>query len=680
MSLAYLIGGVELTQRFGASGQDVGSSVGTASFTMLNDDPQNSLCDYGVKVEVRLDGTTIFWFRIDTIEPVEIAENEGAGEATTYSGPTRSLKEAIVYPSKGVYQVPEGQINAGLRIVTKPFSDDRYLGWMEPGFDDSAWPSAVEVLAPTGSFRPEGFPDPAAKWIWFEASVAYAHPVGQQALFRRTFTTVSDLVFAIHEFHAGLDQIDEMYLDGESIDLTDFATDGNSGQHARESIVQINGDLPHTLAVKVSHLVPGLAGFLCSIYENGTSTVLQRTSSTWKCIDAADLDSMTPGGAMIQLLDEWDARGGDTVARSFTAAVDTRGDTWPAIVGDFALRVLDGYDMVLDQLAESYIEWAFLPEDGGDELSMWIGHGVDAPGGAGVGRGGASGVTFAEGVNCTGLSFQGTDEVKTVGLIRWGDGFIEGIMADALATYGRREAGISIGNVKSGPSALWTAYATLQPISAPGVSVVIGIEPEDNTDTPYLAFGIGDTVTAPDQTGAPTTYRVAAISWSEDDDGYVTWFVELGTARDLQAQRWERWLKRTANGTLDGRSRSATPTSPSIQKSGKVNVVDVTFSTSGDGEALVGDIGTKFRPRETLLFYRTDIEFNVAGTSGDTTIDFTIDFTPQGEEVTAPDGADEGYHDFATPILVTKAQLVNIEVTEAGGHVGGSLVAKAVAI
>lgn len=48
--------------------------------------------------------------------------------------------------------------------------------------------------------------------------------------------------------------------------------------------------------------------------------------------------------------------------------------------------------------------------------------------------------------------------------------------------------------------------------------------------------------------------------------------------------------------------------------------------------------------------------------------------------MTAPDGADEGYHDFATPILVTKAQLVNIEVTEAGGHVGGSLVAKAVAI
>ena len=31
---------------------------------------------------------------------------------------------------------------------------------------------------------------------------------------------------------------------------------------------------------------------------------------------------------------------------------------------------------------------------------------------------------------------------------------------------------------------------------------MIGIEPEDNTDTPYLAFGIGDTVTAPDQTGA----------------------------------------------------------------------------------------------------------------------------------------------------------------------------------
>lgn len=667
--LTVKVDGVTLTHRFGVKDQDLLSDVGMGEFALLNDDAQRSLCTLGAEVSFELDGNPILWWTIKEFEPTVIGEGEEAAEITIYRGPTMSLRDAVVYPSTGVYTVTEPAYLAGLTVATKPFSDDRYLGWMEPQYDDSGWSSAVEVLTPTGPFRPEGFPDVGAQWIWHEAAVDNEHPLGS-AYFRKSFTTVSALVFAVKIFVAGLDEY-ELYLDGVLIAKTDPATDTDAGQHARAITVEINGALPHTLAARVTHSIDGLGGFLCTVYEHKTDTVLVHTDDTWSAIDAADEPSMTPGAIELQLIDEAQDRGALAgVTCDFTAAVDSRGDDWPAIVGDFAVKVLDEYDMVLDQLAESYVEWAFLPENGGKELSMWIAPGVDAPGGPGVGRGSASGVTFAEGVNCTGLTHHGVDEIKNVGLIRWGDGFIEGSISASVTDNGRREAGVAISNVQSGPSALWTAYATLNPISELTNSVIIAIEPEDLTDEPYSAFTIGDTVTAPDATGTPTLYRVASISFTEDDDANLLWLIELGTARDLLEQRWQRWLRRTANGTLDGRSRSATPTSPSIINAGPVQVVEVTFSTGGGNEMLIGDRATPYHPREQLLFYRANIDAEVAGVTSDSSCEIVLNDVLGGESVTLPDSDVTGFTDLASPFLADTLDQVNVEGTAEGGHTG----------
>jgi len=260
--------------------------------------------------------------------------------------------------------------------------------------------------------------------------------------------------------------------------------------------------------------------------------------------------------------------------------------------------------------------------------------------------------------------------IRNVILIRWGDGFIEGVVEDSETTYGRKETLLSISNVTSGPSALWTAYATIVPISVPEVSIVVGIEPEDTGDEPYSAFDIGDAVTCDDIDGTPTSYRVAAISCNEDDDGNLSWFPELATARDIQAQRWERWLRRTANGTLDGRSRAATPTSPSIINAGKVNVQEFTFSTGGGSEALIGDRGSPARLRENMLLYRGNGEADVAGISGDTTASVEIDAVGIGESITIADTEADGFNDFAAAEYAPANSLLNVEVTANGGHVG----------
>ena len=132
-----------------------------------------------------------------------------------------------------------------------------------------------------------------------------------------------------------------------------------------------------------------------------------------------------------------------------------------------------------------------------------------------------------------------------------------------------------------------------------------------------------------------------------------------------------RWLRRTSNGTLDGQSRSATPSSQHITSSGKVDVREETFGTTGADEVLVGDIGTRWRVRaENYLIYRMDIEANVAGVSGSTTLELTVDGSGTGESVTATSGNADGTHDINPPILVTNDQYVNVEATAAGGHTG----------
>jgi len=401
--LTVKVNGTTLTERKAVSWQDIGSGVGNGTFSLLNDDTQNSICTIGALVTFELDGDPVFRWFIENINKTQQSEGEEAEQVTVYSGRATAslLEQVIVYPSTGIYEVPAGQFVAGLRVATKPYSDERHLGWMEPGFDASAWGSAVEVLSPAGPFRPEGFPDPAAEWIWFEAASGGEHPTGDSSYFRYTFTP-GGAVFAVKIFFAALEEV-ELYLDGVLIARTDPALDTDVGQVARSVTVEVNGANAHTLAARVTHLVSGLAGFLCTIYEHDSATVVARTSSAWDAVDAATQPGMTPGAVVNQLVAEAIARGAiPSVTFSFNVTDDSASNTWPPITGDFSVRIGDTLLDVVQQLGESWVEWAMEVGGGGQLLAMWIAPGIDIPGGGvGTGRGGASGVTFAEGVNCT---------------------------------------------------------------------------------------------------------------------------------------------------------------------------------------------------------------------------------------------------------------------------------------
>lgn len=690
MSLVVTVEGVEIVNRFNVQFTDIGSDVGNGEFTLLRDDAQADDINPGdiAIISVTDDAAAevdAFAFVIEEIEDQIVEEGEEAAQVVRYSGRSTAilLDKLRVYPSKGVFDVDSPPELSGLTVVAKPTSPDRYMGWMEPGFDDSGWSSATVALALGGDFRPKGQPDLAASWIWFEAPTDGNHPVGDVCLFRRTFSTGTSSPFAVKIIYAALDDV-EVYLDGILINKTDPARETDVGQWAREAVVEINGTLPHTIAFKVQHLRTGMAGLTYTVYEHNTDTVLARSGTTTKVYDAtADDQGVTPGYVMSKLIGEGQARGWDeNFAASFNGTDCSRPEEgWPTITGAFEMRVGDSALDVLNQLAEGWVEWTVEPGEGtyvGKLLAMWNAAGVTGPDGEAAGRGGASGVTFVEGVNCTRFHRRKRAAEFNHVLIEWGDGQLDGGIAASEEAHGRLESFLSLSNVRNGPSAIRTAVATLTPMSEVAESVVVEIQPEDADDIPYLSFNIGDTVGV-SVNGLVADYRCVAISCQEDEEGYLSWFPELATATEIYQQKQQRWLRRTANGTLDGQSRSATPSSDHIMSSGKVDVREEVFSTAGDDVLLVNDIGTRWRVKgESFLLYRMDAEANVAGVSGSTSIVLTVDAVSSGETVTMTSGNADGTHDISPPLLVTNDEYVNVKVTAQGGHKGVNVTVYAV--
>lgn len=665
------VNGVTLTQRFAVTGLETLCERTNPAFALALDDAQNALCTAGARVTYLLDDEEIMWWTIKDIKPIVVDEGEELAQVVTYSGPTQALDGAVVYPSGGVTTWTEPWWMNGITISSKPYSDDRAMGWMERGYNDSAWGTPVEVGSPLGDNRPEGFIDPSAKWIWDAAPSGGSHTTNETKYFRHTFTPGTGIVFAVKIQLAARDHM-QVYLDGTLIATTDPATDRDVATHAREIVVEINGDRPHVLAAAVTHLMPGPAGFLATIVQHKTATWVARTiASGWKCIDAAELESLTPGGAILQLIDEAQDRGWrEDLEVSFDADEDTAGQPWPAILGDFVVRVIDSYDDVLDSLAEQYCEWGW---SGWDELDMWVAEGLDLPGGGtSTGRGEVTDVEFEIGRNCTHLSHPESDEIVNSALTRWAEGVMEWSHDDSIDEWGRREGGLSLAAITHGRSVQRATEATLKRYVNPTASVVIEILPEDATEEPFKAFNVGDWVIAPNRFGDPVPYRVATIGFSEGsseaDAGQITWIVELGTPQEIQEARWERWLRRTANGTLDGRSRSMTPSSPSIMSAGLAQVVEIPFSTGGGQVLRIGDRGTPYRARQDLIVYRLTAETNVAGASGASTGQVYVNTTP-GATITIPNTVDDSVADI-TPFFLPVNHQLNIECTAEGGHQG----------
>jgi hypothetical protein len=125
----------------------------------------------------------------------------------------------------------------------------------------------------------------------------------------------------------------------------------------------------------------------------------------------------------------------------------------------------------------------------------------------------------------------------------------------------RREALLGLGAVQSEAEVVRVAAEQLGWFGDPRTEITADLAPVDDSDTPYLAFGVGDFVTVPDIDGLPAVERVIGLTVTEDEHGTVTFAPELKDRILTDMERWQRNLDKMAAGTVAGNSAVATPVS-----------------------------------------------------------------------------------------------------------------------
>jgi hypothetical protein len=147
-------------------------------------------------------------------------------------------------------------------------------------------------------------------------------------------------------------------------------------------------------------------------------------------------------------------------------------------------------------------------------------------------------------------------------VLRYAKGYRTGADSSSVSAYGRREGFMSVSTVEELTSADQTVSQVLASQAVLQRSLVLGIEPQTDADTPYLGVWVRDQVTAPDQDRNPAQYRVVSLTAQIDDEGWGVFIPELQTTSDVASDRTKLWLKRIGDGTLAGRSQKATIVRP----------------------------------------------------------------------------------------------------------------------
>lgn len=154
--------------------------------------------------------------------------------------------------------------------------------------------------------------------------------------------------------------------------------------------------------------------------------------------------------------------------------------------------------------------------------------------------------------------------VATLLLVRYDGGYFEVSDAAAVAAWGRKEGFVQLGSVADVDEATRVATAILAFQKEPTVATTMGIEPTGTGDDPYADYTVGDSITAPDVDGTPTTQRVVSLTVTEDADSEVGFVNELKSSFLVADEAFNRQLKKLLNGSMRGQTQAANPlpTSP----------------------------------------------------------------------------------------------------------------------
>lgn len=336
--------------------------------------------------------------------------------------------------------------------------------------------------------------------------------------FRQEFTTAEDLSLILF---VNMAKVGEVWIDGARIyEQTSSA--------AAKSTQAIPLDLPagdHCLAARVCQKASsGLAWFMFTLAvaaenDDGTyslGTVVAR-SGTSTVVSSTPVNSPPPGVTigeiLVCLIDEWQTRGGGAwlAGLGFDGDDDSDGTAW-ASTFNLALSVGTPYFQVVAQLEQI---GGVLAELGPDRMLEVYQDEL-----------GASGQTFVEGTSILESPYTAWSPQANAILVASDVEFSEFVDAASVSAYGRLEASTFLGIQPAIEDLDTFASQTLNRTNEVRREVVMTVGPDAGGPQPYTDLLPGETLTAPDDDGNSSTWRL--VAWSVEND-------EVGVYRRWQA-------------------------------------------------------------------------------------------------------------------------------------------------
>lgn len=300
---------------------------------------------------------------------------------------------------------------------------------------------------------------------------------------------------------------------------------------------------------------------------------------------------LNAGWWMEELLIESLLRGELTaVTRAFTFERDSNGALWevPLLINERAgtdlLRVAERHaEVAVDAWMSPTLALHYYNERGVDRT---IQTDFVAP------------VILRPGHNIVELSADEDGVIRNVLLIETPAGWLERSDPASVGAYGRRVSFLSLGNVTDGGQVDRVADAIFARNAQPAPDLTLEVADVDD-HRPYLNFGVGDWVLAPNLDGNLVKHRVRAINVTEDDEGRPRFPIELATVGDELETRMARWLEAMSRGTMGGvAGEVAEPTkAPS-----EVQAAAITIVETGVDEHVAND------PHPSTLSDLTDVD------------------------------------------------------------------------
>ena len=673
--LTVKIGATTLTAPFGVRASLTANRVGDGEFSLLPDDPQRSLCVRHAVAEIAKDGVPFAWIRIDDINEVEAeAGSDTEVERVVFSGPESVAELARVATLPPFFGIDGAGQTAGRKISVDPWDTVRLFGYPDPT-------QATQLLGTAGGAddvtrvrdsRPDGWPDPDAWWVGDSGGASECYFAGR----------IDGADVSGTRFHMWVGFGGEGWLYHQNVLICHVSAADATQTKCWTVEVPVNPGVDQVFTARVrtagTSSTNALFAFTCHDPDAYDPMFFFRTSTeagqTWGMFaDPATPPGVTPGELATQMIVEHNAVEGETLdwlgGFTFNGEVDSAGNLWPSIP-ILPAQVGDPFPTVLERMSEAWIEWACTGES---ELSVWSAAGVDTPDGVAPGRGLVRDIILAKGAQILDLSRRDSGPIVNVLLCRWGRGFVRIVDDDSVAAHGAHVGMLDCGDISDLATVERMARQNLALTATPVVSIEATIDDRDPESgwSPVVDWMVGDTLTV-EGDGWSEDVRCVALEATESDD-YVEVVTEWGTARDALEDQQHRWMSRTQNGTLDGRSPTpvVSVTSPSIVRQGVAQVVPITFAATGTYAVAVGDRANRARRHVNGIAYAVNCTAQNAGLA-DTVCYLEVNGTTVLTGLTLPAGEDDWtvWFDYAELVTVAAADSLNVEVTSAGGAQG----------